>query len=41
MIQSGQSCGEMALQLSAARKLINKTLHKVMVCSLMEAINKT
>ena len=41
MIQSGQSCEEVALQMSAARKTMDKTFYRMMACSLMEAVNKT
>ena len=41
MIQSGRSCEEVALQMSAARKAMDKTFYRMMTCSLMEAVNKT
>ncbi|HQS31959.1 metal-sensitive transcriptional regulator [Polaromonas sp.] len=41
MIQSGRSCEDVALQMSAARKAMDKTFYRMMTCSLMEAVNKT
>ena len=41
MIQSGRSCEEVALQMSAARKAMDKTFYRMMACSLMEAVNNT
>lgn len=41
MIQNGRSCEEVALQMSAARKAMDKTFYRMMACSLMEAVNKT
>lgn len=41
MIQGGRSCEEVALQMSAARKAMDKTFYRMMACSLMEAVNKT
>lgn len=40
MIQGGRSCEEVALQMSAARKAMDKTFYRMMACSLMEAVNK-
>ena len=41
MIQGGRSCEEVALQMSAARKAMDKTFYRMMTCSLMEAVNNT
>lgn len=41
MIQSGRSCEEVALQMSAARKAMDKTFYRMMACSLMEAIHES
>ena len=41
MIQGGRSCEEVALQMSAARKAMDKTFYRMMARSLMEAVNKT
>lgn len=41
MIQGGRSCEEVALQMSAARKAMDKTFYRMMACSLMEAVHKT
>ena len=38
MIQSGRSCEEVALQMSAARKAMDKTFYRMMACSVMEAV---
>ncbi|MDI1268486.1 MAG: metal-sensitive transcriptional regulator [Polaromonas sp.] len=41
MIQSGRSCEEVALQMSAARKAMDKTFYRMMACSLMEAVHES
>jgi len=41
MIQSGRSCEEVALQMSAARKAMDRTFYRMMACSLMEAIHES
>ena len=38
MIQSGRSCEEVATQMSAARKAMDKTFFRMMACSMMEAV---
>ena len=38
MIQSGRSCEEVATQMSAARKAMDKTFFRMMACSVMEAV---
>ena len=38
MIHSGRSCEEVALQMSAARKAMDKTFYRMMTCSVMEAV---
>ena len=38
MIQSGRSCEEVAIQMSAARKAMDKTFFRMMACSVMEAV---
>lgn len=38
MIQSGRSCEEVAIQMSAARKAMDKTFYRMMACSVMEAV---
>ena len=40
MIQGGRSCEEVALQMSAARKAMDKTFYRMMACSLMEAVTQ-
>lgn len=41
MIQSGRSCEDVALQMSAARKAMDKTFYRMMACSLMEAVHES
>lgn len=38
MIQSGRSCEEVAIQMSAARKAMDKTFYRMMACSVIEAV---
>ena len=38
MIQAGRSCEDIALQMSAARKAMDKAFYRMMACSLMEAV---
>jgi len=38
MINNGRSCEEVALQMSAARKAMDKTFYRMMTCSVMEAV---
>jgi DNA-binding FrmR family transcriptional regulator len=37
MIQSGRSCEDVALQMSAARKAMDKAFYRMMTCSVIEA----
>ena len=38
MIQAGRSCEDVATQMSAARKAMDKTFYRLMACSVMEAV---
>jgi DNA-binding FrmR family transcriptional regulator len=38
MIQSGRPCEDVALQMSAARKAMDKAFYRMMACSVMEAV---
>lgn len=38
MIQSGRSCEEVATQMSAARKAMDKTFYRMVACTVMEAV---
>jgi DNA-binding FrmR family transcriptional regulator len=38
MIQSGRSCEDVALQMSAARKAMDKAFYRMMACSVIEAV---
>jgi DNA-binding FrmR family transcriptional regulator len=38
MIQGGRSCEDVATQMSAARKAMDKTFYRMMACSVMEAV---
>jgi len=38
MIQSGRSCEEVALQMSATRKAMDKAFYRMMACSVIEAV---
>ena len=38
MIQEGRSCEDVALQMSAARKAMDKAFYRMMACSVMEAV---
>lgn len=38
MIQNERSCEEVAIQMSAARKAMDKTFYRMMACSVMEAV---
>ena len=40
MIESGRSCEEVALQMSAARKAMDKTFYRMMAWSPMEAVTQ-
>lgn len=41
MIQSGRSCEEVATQMSATRKAMDKAFYRMMTCSLIEAVNES
>lgn len=41
MIQSGRSCEDVALQMSAARKAMDRTFYRMMACALMEAVHES
>jgi DNA-binding FrmR family transcriptional regulator len=41
MIQSGRSCEEVATQMSAARKAMDKAFYRMMTCSLIEAVQES
>lgn len=38
MIQTGRSCEDVALQMSAARKAMDKAFYRMMACSVIEAV---
>lgn len=38
MIQAGRSCEDVALQMSAARKAMDKAFYRMMACTVMEAV---
>jgi DNA-binding FrmR family transcriptional regulator len=38
MVQAGRSCEEVAQQMAAARKAMDKAFYRMMACSLMEAV---
>lgn len=38
MIQDGRSCEDVALQMSAARKAMDKAFYRMMACSVIEAV---
>ena len=39
MIESGRSCEEVATQMSATRKAMEKAFYRMMTCSLIEAVH--
>lgn len=41
MIQNERSCEDVALQMSAARRAMDKAFYRMMACSVMEAIYAT
>ena len=41
MIESGRSCEEVAQQMSAARKAMDKAFYRMMACSMLEAVSNT
>lgn len=38
MIQEGRSCEDVALQMSAARKAMDKAFYRMMACTVIEAV---
>ncbi len=38
MIQDGRSCEDVALQMSAARKAMDKAFYRMMACTVIEAV---
>jgi len=38
MIQGGRSCEDVALQMSAARKAMDKAFYRMMACTVIEAV---
>ncbi|MDO8284622.1 MAG: metal-sensitive transcriptional regulator [Rhodoferax sp.] len=41
MIESGRSCEEVATQMSATRKAMEKAFYRMMTCSLIEAVHES
>jgi DNA-binding FrmR family transcriptional regulator len=41
MIEKGRSCEEVATQMSATRKAMEKAFYRMMTCSLIEAVNES
>ncbi len=41
MIESGRSCEDIATQMTAARKALDKTFYRMMVCSMIEAAHSS
>lgn len=39
MIESGRSCEDVAMQMSATRKAMEKAFYRMMTCSLIEAVH--
>lgn len=39
MVEGGRSCEEVAQQMSAARKAMDKAFYRMMACSVMEAVS--
>ena len=39
MIESGRSCEDVAQQMAAARKAMDKTFFRMMACTMMEAVS--
>ena len=39
MVESGRSCEDIAQQMSAARKAMDKAFYRMMACSVMEAVS--
>lgn len=41
MVESGRSCEDVAQQMSAARKAMEKTFYRMMACTVMEAVTSS
>jgi DNA-binding FrmR family transcriptional regulator len=41
MVESGRPCEDVAQQMSAARKAMDKAFYRMMACSVMEAVSVT
>jgi DNA-binding FrmR family transcriptional regulator len=41
MIQTGRSCEEIATQMSATRKAMDKAFYRMMTCALIEAVHES
>ncbi len=41
MIEKNRSCEDVATQMSAARKAMDKAFYRMMTCSLIEAVNES
>lgn len=41
MVESGRSCEDVAQQMSAARKAMDKAFYRMMACTVMEAVSGT
>jgi DNA-binding FrmR family transcriptional regulator len=41
MVESGRSCEDVAQQMSAARKAMDKAFYRMMACSVMEAVTES
>lgn len=41
MIEKGRSCEEVATQMSATRKAMDKAFYRMMTCSLIEAVHES
>jgi DNA-binding FrmR family transcriptional regulator len=41
MVQADRSCEEVAQQMAAARKAMDKAFYRMMACSLMEAVSES
>lgn len=41
MIEAGRSCEDVAQQMSASRKAMEKTFYRMMACTMMEAVSSS
>lgn len=41
MVEGGRSCEDVAQQMAAARKAMDKTFYRMMACSVMEAVTES